>query len=45
VDVPKGKSLFLVASAFSDMFAGFGSRTPGAIVIDQATVHLPIVRN
>jgi ABC-2 type transport system ATP-binding protein len=45
VDVPKGKSLFLVASAFSDMFAGFGSRTPGAIVIDQATVNLPIVRD
>ncbi|MDX6225289.1 MAG: type transport system ATP-binding protein [Frankiales bacterium] len=43
VDVPKGKSLFLVVSAVSDMFAGFGSRTPGAIVIDQATVNLPVV--
>ena len=45
VDVPKGKSLYLVASAFSDMFAGFGSRTPGAIVIDSATVNLPVVHN
>lgn len=45
VDVPKGKSLFLVASAFCDMYGGFQSRTPGAIVIDGATVHLPVVRS
>ena len=44
VDVPAGKSLFLMASAFSDMFAGMGSRTPGAIVLQNAVVHLPVVR-
>jgi len=45
VRVPKGKSLFVMASAFSDMFLGMGSRTPGAIVIDGTVVHLPVVGN
>jgi len=45
VRVPKGKSLFVMASAFSDMFLGMGSRTPGGIVIDGTVVHLPVVGN
>jgi len=45
VTVPKGKSLFVMASAFSDMFLGMGSRTPGVILIDGTVVHLPVVGN
>jgi ABC-2 type transport system ATP-binding protein len=44
VDVPKGKSLFLVASALSDTFAGMGSRVPGIVVLENTKVHLPTVR-
>ena len=43
VDVPAGQSLYVVAAATNDMFAGFGSRTPGAVVISDAKVGLPIV--
>jgi hypothetical protein len=43
VDVPEGKSLFVLAMPFSDAFPGFGSRTPGAIVLQDATVDLPVV--
>jgi hypothetical protein len=45
VDVPKGKSLFLLATPFSDAFPGFGSRTPGAIVLQDAKIRLPVVGN
>lgn len=44
VDVPAGQSLYLIASPVSDTFAGMGSRTPGAVVIDNTVVHLPVVR-
>jgi ABC-2 type transport system ATP-binding protein len=44
VDVPRGQSLFVVAAATNDMYAGFGSRTPGAVVIQNAKVALPVVR-
>ena len=43
VDVPAGQSLFVLASPVSDTFVGMGSRTPGAIVLDNTVVHLPIV--
>ena len=43
VDVPAGQQLYLVATAFSDTFAGMGSRTPGVVVIDDTVVHLPVV--
>nr|WP_281363275.1 CocE/NonD family hydrolase [Nocardioides perillae] len=43
VDVPAGQSLFLVASPVSETFVGMSSRTPGAVVVDQARVHLPVV--
>ena len=43
VDVPKGQSLFVLATAVSDAFPSFGSRTPGAIVLQDATVKLPVV--
>lgn len=42
VDVPEGQSLFLTVSPVSDMFATHGSRTPGALVLDRTTVHLPV---
>jgi ABC-2 type transport system ATP-binding protein len=44
VDVPAGQSLFLTVSPVSDMFAGHGSRTPSGMVLDDTTVHLPVVR-
>jgi len=43
VDVPKGQRLFLVASAISDTFALMGARVPGAVLLDDTVVHLPVV--
>ncbi len=43
VDVPQGESLFVMATAVSDVFAGMGSRTPGAILLEDAVVDLPVV--
>jgi pimeloyl-ACP methyl ester carboxylesterase len=44
IDVPAGKSLFVMAMATNDMFAGMGSRTPGAIVLQNAVLRLPVVK-
>ncbi|MCW2764823.1 MAG: peptidase [Nocardioides sp.] len=44
VNVPRGQSLYLLASAFSDTFVGMGSRTPGAVLIEDTVAHLPVVR-
>ncbi len=43
VDVPKGQSLFVMATAVSDTFAAMGSRTPGAVVLEDARVRIPVV--
>ncbi len=43
VNVPAGQKLFLVVSPVSDIFATNGSRTPGALVLQQAAVTLPVV--
>jgi ABC-2 type transport system ATP-binding protein len=43
VDVPRGENLYLVASPLSDTFVGMGSRTPGAVVLEDTVVHLPVV--
>jgi ABC-2 type transport system ATP-binding protein len=43
IDVPAGQSLFVLAMATNDMFAGMGNRTPGAVVVQDAVVRLPIV--
>jgi hypothetical protein len=43
VDVPEGQSLFVMATAASDTFAGMGSRTPGAVILEEAVVDLPVV--
>ena len=43
VDVAKGESLYLLVTPFSDTFAGMGSRTPGAIVLEESVVRLPVV--
>jgi ABC-2 type transport system ATP-binding protein len=42
VDVPAGKKLFLTVSAVSDMFVGHGSRTPGAFLLEDVQVQLPV---
>ncbi|HEU5034725.1 MAG TPA: CocE/NonD family hydrolase [Mycobacteriales bacterium] len=44
VNVPKGESLYVVAMATNDMFIGFGSRTPGAVVVQNAKVEVPLVQ-
>jgi ABC-2 type transport system ATP-binding protein len=43
VNVPKGESLYVLVTAVSDAFPSFGSRTPGAIVLQDASVRLPVV--
>ena len=44
VDVPAGQKLFLTVSPVSDMFFAHGSRTPGALVLQDTVVRLPVVR-
>ncbi len=44
VNVPQGQSLYIVAAATNDMYAGFGSRTPGAVIFQNAKVSLPVIR-
>ncbi|CAL9484132.1 hypothetical protein SUDANB95_03080 [Actinosynnema sp. ALI-1.44] len=41
--VPAGQSLFLTVSPVSDMFPLHGSRTPGAMLLRDVTVHVPAV--
>jgi ABC-2 type transport system ATP-binding protein len=43
VDVPEGQTLYVLASPVSDTFVGMGSRTPGAVILDDTVVHLPVV--
>ena len=43
IDVPAGQALYVLASPISDTFVGMGSRTPGAVVLEDTVVHLPVV--
>lgn len=43
IDVPAGQTLYLLASPVSDTFVGMGSRTPGAVVLENTVLHLPVV--
>ena len=43
IDVPAGQTLYVMASPIDDIFVGMGSRTPGAVVLDNTVVHLPVV--
>lgn len=43
VEVPAGQSLFLTVSPFSDMSFGHGSRVPGALLLQDTVVRLPVV--
>jgi pimeloyl-ACP methyl ester carboxylesterase len=43
IDVPAGSSLFLTVSPFSDMSFGHGSRVPGAMLLEDIVVHVPVV--
>jgi len=45
VTVPAGQSLFLTLSPVSEMFAGHGSRTAGAWVLQDTVVRLPVVES
>ncbi len=44
VRVPAGEKLFLTVSPVSDMSASSGSRTPGALVLRDTVVQLPVVQ-
>ncbi|MCW2615977.1 MAG: peptidase [Frankiales bacterium] len=44
VQVPAGQKLFLTVSPVSDMFLAHGSRTPGALLLEQTVVNLPVVQ-
>lgn len=41
VDVPAGQKLFLTISPISDLSFGHGSRTPGAMQLDDLVVEVP----
>ncbi|MEU4743490.1 alpha/beta fold hydrolase [Actinosynnema sp. NPDC023658] len=41
--IPAGRSLFLTVTPISDMFLLHGSRTPGAMLLRDVTVNLPVV--
>ncbi len=43
VDVPEGQFLYLTVSPVSDMFVGHGSRTPAAMLLQDAQVRVPVV--
>ena len=43
VDVPAGQTLYVIATGLSDAFAAMGSRTPGAVLIEDTVAHLPVV--
>ena len=45
VDVPAGKTLYVIASPVSETFVGMGSRTPGAVILQDTVAHLPVVGN
>lgn len=42
IEIPEGQSLFLTIAQVTDMFVGMGSRVPGAIVIEDAVVDVPL---
>jgi ABC-2 type transport system ATP-binding protein len=42
VDVPAGQFLYLTVSPLSDMYVAHGSRTPGAMLLEQTKVHVPV---
>lgn len=41
-EVPEGKNLYLTITPVSDMFFGHGSRTPGALVLSDVTLDVPV---
>src|SRR5690606_20228971 len=43
VDVPAGKTLYLLVTPISDMSFGHGSRVPGAMILKGMKIHLPLV--
>ena len=43
VNVPEGQTLYVIATGVSDTFVGMGSRTPGAVLIEDTVAHLPVV--
>ena len=43
VDVAEGETLYVMASAVSDIFGGAQSRTPGVVLLEDTVAHLPVV--
>ena len=42
VEVPRGEDLYLTVTPVSDLFFGHGSRTPGAMVLTDVELDLPV---
>lgn len=42
ISVPAGQSLYLTVTSVASAFVGYGSRTPGAVVIADPRVDLPV---
>ena len=42
VEIPAGQSLYLTVSQVTDMFLGTGSKIPAPILIEDATVDVPL---
>jgi ABC-2 type transport system ATP-binding protein len=42
VEVPAGENLYLTVTPVSDLFFGHGSRTPGAMVLTDVELDLPV---
>ncbi len=43
IDIPAGQFLYVIASPISDTFVTMGSRTPGAVILQDTVVHVPVV--
>lgn len=41
-EVPEGENLYLTITPLSDMYFGHGSRTPGAMLLTDVTLDLPL---
>lgn len=41
-EVPEGETLYLTVTPVSDMYFGHGSRTPGALVLSDVELSLPV---
>ena len=44
IQVPEGQNLYLMVTPFSEQYYMHGSGIPGAFLLSDVVVHLPVVR-